>query len=192
MIRQALEGIRTELNNTLTAGAVSNEPIVRILNIAGLDTTPGNAPTDKVLMSLVNIEEETTLKNGSAYKQIDATRTVKGNPTLFLNCYILFAINSTAEQNYLNALLLLSRVINFFQHKRVFTPDNTPSLDAGIEKLIAEMCSLNFEQLNHLWAMLGGRYMPSALYRFRMLMIEDSQPEPSSIITTIDINSHRL
>lgn len=192
MIRQALEGIRTELNNALLAGAVNNEPIVRILNIASLDTTPGNAPTDKVLMSLVNIEEETTLKNGSAYKQIDASTTLKGNPALFLNCYVLFAINSTTEINYLNALLLLSKVIDFFQHKRVFNHDNTPALDPKIEKLIAELYSPNFEQLNHLWAMLGGRYMPSVLYRLRMLMIEDTQPESTSIIKTIDLNSHRL
>ncbi|GAA4400418.1 hypothetical protein GCM10023187_13600 [Nibrella viscosa] len=194
MLRQALEGIRTELNaylaTTITNG--DNGPIVRLMNIAGMDQNGTQAITDTVLMSLVNIEEETTLKNGATYKQPDALTTVRVNPVLYLNFFVLFAINATNETNYLNALLLLSRVITFFQRKYVFTRDNTPALDSGIEKLIAELYSPNFEQLNHLWAMLGGKYMPSALYRVRMLMIDDSQAEPSSRIETIEIGSKRL
>lgn len=194
MLRQALEGIRTELNNHLAASIANgdNGPIVRLMNIAGIDLNGGQAPTDTVMMSLVNIEEETTLKNGSAYRQIDAFTKARVNPVLYMNFYVLFAINSTNETNYLNALLLLSNVIGFFQHKCVFTRDNTPVLDPKIEKLIAELYSPNFEQLNHLWAMLGGKYMPSVLYRIRMLMIEDTQSELSSIITSVEIGSKRI
>ena len=194
MLRQALEGVRTNLNDYMAASIANanNGPIVRLINIAGVDLNSGQTPTDTVMMSLVSIEEETSLKNGSTYRQHDSFTKVRVNPILFMNCYVLFAINSTNETNYLNALLLLSNVISFFQHKHVFTHENTPALDPKIEKLIAELYSPNFEQMNHLWAMLGGRYMPSVLYRLRMLMMEDTQPESQSIITTIDINSHRI
>jgi len=32
---------------------------------------------------------------------------------------------------------------------------------------------MNSEQVNHLWATLGGKYLPSVLYKVRMLTIED-------------------
>ena len=35
------------------------------------------------------------------------------------------------------------------------------------------MVSMNSEQVNHLWATLGGKYLPSVLYKVRMLTIED-------------------
>ncbi|QJW89127.1 DUF4255 domain-containing protein [Spirosoma taeanense] len=194
MLRPALEGIRTELNAFLETKIANgnNGPIVRLMNIAGIDQNGGTAPTDAVIMSLVNVEEETTLKNGSIYKQPTISTVVRVNPPLFLNFYVLFAVNSTTEVTYLNALLLVSNIIAFFQRKAVFTHDNTPTLDPGIEKLVAELYSANFEQLNHLWAMLGGKYMPSVLYRIRMLMIEDTESEPGSLVTSIELSSHLL
>ncbi|MBD2700747.1 DUF4255 domain-containing protein [Spirosoma sp. BT702] len=193
MLRQALEGIKTELNTYLLAALAngSTEPVVKLLNIANVDSN-GQAVTDNVIMSLVNIEEETTLKNGSMYRQQSITAIERVNPTLFLNFYVLFAINSTTETNYLNALLLLSNVLSFFQQNRVISKDNAPTLDPKIEKLIIELYSPNFEQLNHLWAMLGGKYMPSVLYKVRLLMIEDATSELSSLITSVEIDSKRL
>lgn len=194
MLRQALEGIKTELNRYLLAALAngSSEPVVKLLNIANAEGGSGQAVTDNVIMSLVNIEEETTLKNGSMYRQQTITTTERINPALFLNFYVLFAVNSTNETNYLNALLLLSNVLGFFQQNHVLTGENAPTLDPKIERLVIELYSANFEQLNHLWAMLGGKYMPSVLYKVRMLMIEDSQPEISSLITSIEIGSKRL
>ncbi len=194
MLRQALEAIKTELNTYLLAALAngSTEPVVKLLNIANAEGSNGQAVTDNVIMSLVNIEEETTLKNGSMYRGQSTSTVDRINPALFLNFYVLFAINSTNETNYLNALLLLSNVLGFFQQKHMLSNENTPTLDPKIEKLIVELYSPNFEQLNHLWAMLGGKYMPSVLYKVRMLMIEDTQPEGSSLITSIEIGSNRL
>jgi hypothetical protein len=39
------------------------------------------------------------------------------------------------------------------------------------------MVSMNFEQVNHLWATLGGKYLPSVLYKVRMVAIEDDTPQ---------------
>jgi hypothetical protein len=194
MLRQALEGIKTELNTYLLAALAngSTEPVVKLLNIANVEGGNGQAVTDNVIMSLVNIEEETTLKNGSMYRQLGLTAIERINPTLFLNFYVLFAINSTNETNYLNALLLLSNVLGFFQQNRVISKENAPTLDPKIEKLIIELYSPNFEQLNHLWAMLGGKYMPSVLYKVRLLMIDDATSELSSLITSVEVDTKRL
>ncbi len=47
-----------------------------------------------------------------------------------------------------------------------------PKLDPKTERLVIELYSANFGQLNHLRAMHGVKYMPSILYKVRMLMIE--------------------
>jgi hypothetical protein len=36
-----------------------------------------------------------------------------------------------------------------------------------------EMFTLNFEQVNHLWSTLGGKYLPSVLYKLRVVGVED-------------------
>jgi hypothetical protein len=39
--------------------------------------------------------------------------------------------------------------------------------------LSLDLFSLNFEQINHLWSTIGGKYFPSALYKVRLVTIED-------------------
>ena len=51
------------------------------------------------------------------------------------------------------------------------------------------MLSPSLEQLNHLWGILGGRMLPSVLYRFQIQRIEYiDQPEPAPQIETIIVN----
>jgi hypothetical protein len=68
----------------------------------------------------------------------------------------------------------VSYVIQFFQAKNVFTPENTTELDPRVQKLIIELHPMSFEQQNYLWGMVGGKYLPSALYKFRLLVIQDN------------------
>jgi hypothetical protein len=53
------------------------------------------------------------------------------------------------------------------------TSANTPSLDKRIDKLMFEMESLGTERLNNVWATLGAKYMPSVIYKMRMLTFDD-------------------
>jgi len=68
-------------------------------------------------------------------------------------------------------------VIAFFQTRTVFTPSNTPDLPPGIEQLTVEIENLTTTELSNLWGILGGRYLPSILYRFRMITIDAEQIE---------------
>jgi Pvc16 N-terminal domain len=88
-------------------------------------------------------------------------------------------------KNYKTALEFLSAALRLFQSRNVFTPVDTPSLDGTVERLIVELYSLDFEQQNHLWASLGAKYMPSIMYKVRMLTIQESQKsdEQEPVIT---------
>ena len=42
-----------------------------------------------------------------------------------------------------------------------------------IERLVVELYSLNLEQQNHLWGYLGGKYLPSVVYKVRLVRIQE-------------------
>ena len=66
--------------------------------------------------------------------------------------------------NYAEALKTISQAISFFQQQAVFDRQNSPGLDSRIEKLILDMENLKIPDLNNLWSLMGGRYLPSAFY----------------------------
>lgn len=79
-------------------------------------------------------------------------------------------------------------VMQFFQANPVFDSLTSPNLDAKIEKLLVKMHSLSFEQLNHLWGVLGGKYMPSVLYKVTQVVIdEDATSGEAAYIKEIQI-----
>lgn len=49
---------------------------------------------------------------------------------------------------------------------------SNPAMDAGIEKRILDMENLDRRELKNMWGMFGGKYMPSVLYRVRMIAID--------------------
>lgn len=154
------------------------EPEVVLGNIATVDSGGDNSsePNNKLILSLVNIEEEATLKNRGPYSRINQQVTYQ-NPPVFLNLYML--VTAYYPNSYSNALIRLSDTIRFFQSKTNFSLRNSPmdGLDeneGGIE-LYLELFSMTFEQLNHLWGSLGGKQWPSALYKVRLVRITENR-----------------
>jgi hypothetical protein len=95
---------------------------------------------------------------------------------------------SVNRNNYAQSLAWLGHILQFFQYQNVFTPITHPSLDSRILKLITELYSLNFEQINHLWSTLGGKYLPSVMYKVRQVSLdEDLTISESGFIKEIQI-----
>lgn len=143
-----------------------------------------------IVVTLVNIEEEKTLKNGSHYIQ-NGDALNKRNPTVFINLYLLF---SCSHGDYLEALKRISMVILFFQGKNVFTKENSdgtfPS-DVGVEKIILDLFTLNFEQINHLWGILGGKHTPSVLYKLRIVAVQKGLMEKIAVVKEVKANANQ-
>ena len=91
---------------------------------------------------------------------------------------------------YLDGLKVISFVTQFFQHQNVFTQENSPRLkENNIEELIFDLRTLSFQDLNNLWGVLGSKYMPSVLYKVRMLTInEDFVQGVIPVIQKISVN----
>jgi hypothetical protein len=77
--------------------------------------------------------------------------------------------------NYPEALKFISQTIAFFQGRPVIDHQNTPDLDPRIDKLMLDIENLNAAELSNLWGILRGTYMPSILYRMRMVTIDAGQ-----------------
>jgi hypothetical protein len=121
-------------------------------------------------LTLVNVEEERTVKTQTVALIDSDGRVSHVNPEIKLNLYMLVTSNFA---NYPTALEHLSAVIRFFQSKNVFYSQNSPTLPQSIGKLVAELYTINFEQQNHLWGSLGAKYVPSVIYRLRLLIIQE-------------------
>ncbi|WP_133272616.1 DUF4255 domain-containing protein [Hymenobacter radiodurans] len=198
MISHALSIVVNELNKHLAAyGLVTPPNEAKLGNLAeGLGGQNGGVPRDRLILSVVNITEETTLKNLPHYVRNDVKLTATyENPPVFLNFQILVA---ATHSDYINALLILSRGIRFFQAQNVFTPESvapesisqnapTNALDQLERfKLIFDLYSPSLEEVNHLWGTLGGKQYPFVLYRLRMLDLKfKAAHTESGLITDI-------
>jgi len=109
-------------------------------------------------------------------------------PELKLNLHLLFAANFKV---YDQALKYISHVLTYFQSHPSFTSVEYPPLDTWIEKLTTELQSLSYEQLNQVWAFIGGKQLPSVIYKVRMVSLQAMVPtliQPP--ITEINTNLH--
>ncbi len=178
MIFEILHILKEELNHFLNP--IGSVKPIELENVAILDSADNaDRETDlvnKVAMTLINIQEESTLKNFPNHK-IEAGELKYKNPKVYLNLHILFSANRTT---YKDSLQLLSRIIAFFQGKRVFTQADTmafksdPSEDIDVSdfRFIVELHTPSFEELNYIWGTLGGRQLPSAMYKVCVLELE--------------------
>jgi hypothetical protein len=128
---------------------------------------------DSLGASVLNIEEERILRDQLPEMEWINGRNVQSPPSLKINLSLAFVANF---RQYDQALRHLSLVLTHFQSHPSFTPDEFPGLDARIERLNVELQSLTFEQLNQVWTFIGGKQLPAAFYKVRMVILRDEEP----------------
>ena len=188
MIANALDLIKDELKFYLDNKlGVGNLVEVFLNNISGIENNGLNLEK-KIILTLVNVEEESVYKNVKTSRANNYTgRTEYLNPPVYLNLYLLISstvsTTSTGDE-YFKALNHLSLIVQFFQNKRCFTVHNSPNSVVANQsdqsaindmKIIMDLYTLTFEQLNHLWGSLGGKQLPAVMYKCRLVEIKEEQ-----------------
>ena len=189
MIDQALIFIRDQINDYFLEIIHAKKVVLgHVVNMNG------QTNINEIGLTLINIEEEPSLKNKNPYIKISEFDIAKINPPIYLNLYILIsAYFGDTEENYKEALKNLSRVVRFFQGKPVFTHLNSPELDEGIEKILVELVSFSFEQQNNLWSALGGKFLPSVIYKLRPIeMVRPGMLEVGPRIEEVIVNTAKM
>lgn len=195
MIYEVLQILTDEVNKYFSGLSMGNP--VQMDNIAIIDqdqTDPNINYNDAVLLTLLNMSEEKTLKNFPNIKREDNT-VVYQNNKINLNLYVLFSAN---RNSYTRSLKDISKIVEFFQGKRLFTQANSDYNRSNVAmagvtdfRFTVELYTPSFEELNFIWGALGGKQYPSALYKLSLIEISRDVPvNSSSRIGNVEIDSN--
>ena len=148
----------------------------QVVFISGDKTDPINFKIGSISMMLVNVEEENILRDADPYIKRDGDGNFfRVQSSIRLNLFILFV---SRFKGYRQSLNYLSQVIQYFQRERVFIQENESALPNEVEKLILEMITLPFSQQNEVWSSLRTTYLPSVLYKIKMVVFRATTGTP--------------
>jgi hypothetical protein len=197
MIYETLQILQEQLENYFIEVGLGKIIILENISLWESGSQDASKVENKVVLTLLKLEEETTLKNTLSYK-IKEGKTEYRNPPVHLNLYLLISANC---DTYDKSLRSISKVIQFFQGKKIFTSANTVYNRTNVSfdlldyfKFILELYTPGFEELNNVWGTLGGRQLPCVIYRIQLIQLEqDKKLATSEVITHVggDLNDFR-
>ncbi len=193
MIRAAVELLISQLNQYVRVNGTGEPVVPGNISFLESDAGGGAVDSDKIVVSLVNIEEEGALKNGCNVRTIGSSTFDESRP-VFLNLFLLY---SSHFGDYPTALDALAQVIEYFQANKVFSFQRTPPKTGFPEdprtqelQIHLDLHTLSFQEINDLWGSLGGKQVPFVLYKARLLPIRARVPlEEAQPIRRIDLDS---
>jgi hypothetical protein len=162
VIEHALEFIRKSLEKHLDG---TPDVVIDSARKFSKEENPG------AIITLINVQEETALRN-TPHIERRGGQTHYVEPPVYVNLFLLFAFDF---QTYATSLAHLSDTLELFQSRRWFSADNAEAdnpFPPGLEKLVVEVVNLGFEELNNLWGVLGGTYLPSIVCKVRLVKIQ--------------------
>jgi hypothetical protein len=192
LLKQSLNFLKTKVDSYNGNTSI----VVEISNISTLnDGDEFLESTSPIVLSIVNIEEDITAKTPDLYKKhIGQNPIIEKfkNPTQYFITSLLFTAYNKVQTNnkYLDGISKLEHVIRCFQEQKVFYVKGgieVPPDTAGHTKLILDLESLKFNELNQLWSMLGNKYMPSVLYKMRIISIQNDNLDGDRVIEKFKI-----
>ena len=165
--------------STFTGGSILEKDLVWS-NIIDQDGSVA-APVNSITITLVKIEKETFVnKSNTIYKDVGYGVSI---PSLNINLFLQFA---AYNKDYGEALKQLGYVLSYFQSHPVLTAQSTPRLtEPGVDKLIFEIVNYSHQELSNLWSQLSAKYIPSVVYKMRMIIIDEFSPVIAPAITKI-------
>ena len=173
MIDVAIAQVASQLNQALRRQFMVDEDLVVLANLHEQDGTVATHIANKLVVSLVGVEREDLSRQGMASGLLGSRAGLYPSP-VHLNLMVMFAANFSGT-NYPEALKFISSTVAFFQGRPVFDGQNSPDLDRRLHKLTLEIENLNVSDLSNLWGILSGKYLPSVLYRMRLVSIDSDQ-----------------
>lgn len=180
MINKVLTVLKDRLN--LPNGLQDQAGEIAVVgNIAKHEDDTSNLD-NKVVITLLSVEEESTMKNTPRYLKFNESDHVmeRESQPAYLNLYVMIAAN---KNMYDGALLNISKVIEIFQTNNVLKYNAVSDEESDFIFRI-ELHSVPFDQLSYIWGLLGGKIMPSVLYKISVVKIVAKQEKTD--ITLID------
>ncbi|ANQ52278.1 DUF4255 domain-containing protein [Flammeovirga yaeyamensis] len=116
-----------------------------------------------LLINMINLSEEIY---GTVKMQPNATS---------LNLKFMFSVSN--NENYLEALGVLSDVIAFFTSNHTYTSANGPGIE-GLRQMNFKMYNMEDKDLSGVFISMGMKKIPSVFYECRMVTIKEETVAP--------------
>ena len=171
MINAAVSHLVVQLNQFLKQAYALTEDVVLMSGLVDAEGHAAPNTNNKLVVFLTNLEKDTVPYRQQSAGEAGAMRSVVSSAPLYLNLYVMIAANFSGA-NYSEALKLISGAIAYFQRFPVFDHQVSPGLDPRIEKLVLDIENLKIHELSNIWTLLGGKYLPSVLYKVRMVAFD--------------------
>lgn len=173
MIDKTLKFLADQINSYIkrktgsaTFGQVVLKPVVNQDGHLELDN-------NSLGMSLINFDEEYTLKQPVNYKRTDDNKVFMTNPAIHLNLIVMVVAHFSS---YEEALKFISMVIMYFQNNPVFDKERQPQFDLpGIEELRVKLQPISLENINQIWMALGAKHMPSVSFKVSIAVLNEEE-----------------
>ena len=180
MIHKVLTNYAERLNEYLTRNYKRLEGLAAAGQIGGQNESLPN----KIIISLLNVERETSggisprvsMGNGGNYSKMQ--------PSLLLNLNVIMAAFFD-EKRYDDSLSVLSDTICFVQTYPKFVID-------GVAYTI-EVVNCSMQDYNNVWTLLGGHCYPSVICKIRNLVVDGSEISSNGLaVDSPDIETNSL
>lgn len=167
MIQNILPVVVDELNDYLKSQFNAVEDKAILSGILEQDGSIAVESPNKIVATLIFIDKDTTYKKGPG-TGLSGSDFLEYAPPVNINLVVMFSA-LFSKNHYVEALRYISGVIYFFQYKPLFTLQNTPKLARGTDKIYFDLLSVSASDMMNYYSMLGAKYMPSVVYKVRML-----------------------
>ncbi len=172
MIGNTMQFIAKQLNNELLRKLKLPAGQKKVIVSSILHPDGSMAVKDKnvIVLTLINIIEDSAAKNIKVSSGGTEASSLSSSPPIFLQLDIMISayFEETANIEGMNVLFM---IIQYLQDNPLWSHHSFSGLPSGMDKINFQMVSLDFQQLYHLWSTMGVNYMPSALYRMKMITL---------------------
>lgn len=174
MIHTVLEYVRDMLNQHFKNEFPGSIVKVVLSNLENANGSEVDKTANSIVFFLFNVTEETTLKN-NLNRSVSAGQSslTKKQGAFHLNLQVMFYSNFM-KGKYAEGLTYLSSLLRFFNTNKKMTPPQANDKKDNISNLTFELCKLDLDELSHLWSVIGGKFMPSLLYKVRILVFDEA------------------
>lgn len=176
MIDAALSHLAGQLNEHLRRRFQVDEDLAVLSNLHELNGSLVPLVANKLVLFLAGVERDSMAHRVGPAVGLNPAPVLQSPAPVYLNLLVMCAANFSGS-NYPEALKFLSGAISFFQSHPVLDHQNSPGMHAGLERLILNIENLSSSEMHSLWGIHSGRYLPSVLYRVRMVSVEGSHIE---------------
>jgi len=172
MIEQALVFTKNIFDQYLQNKYGIADSIVLINHVINSGGSIPQQNQNKVVISLINIEQETNQPFYNRKNQLPNGNYVNSTPDDRFNLDLLI---TAMFDDYKETLKFLNASIMFFQAHQSVNSNSHTNLPEGINKLSFILEQLKYSEMHSLWTSLGAKYTPSVVYKMKLIDIQANE-----------------